>query len=356
MELKKLLLTNFRNYSQQEFTPSANPHLIIGPNGAGKTNTLEAIYLLCTGKSFRLKKDLDLIQVASDNEQPKEWARLEAIFSTPDGNDHKRVLKLMTSEVSQTSAIKTLEIDGVRRVSAKHLLPVVIFEPDQLRIITDGPDLRRSYLDDQISRLNSVYIKNLTNYRRVLSQRNRLLKLIKKNQAQIEDLFIWHVKMSELAAPIIQTRQDYINALNKEIANNYQRISKTKDAITVEYLPNFKPAKKGVASDQISNQLFRQLEQDAAKDVLIGFTRTGPHRDDFVIYLNDKNSSTSASRGEVRSIVLALKFSEFQQIRDFHNDTPLVLLDDVMSELDSSRQAELLKFFKPAQVIVTGIE
>ncbi len=342
MVLEKIRLINFRNYEDRTFELNKKLELVIGPNGVGKTNLLEAIYALCQGKSFKLKKDLELVK------KGQNWARIEASLDL-EGRAEKRVLKLSLSE---RGAVKTLEIDGVKRLAGRNLLPVVIFEPDQMRMITDSPDVRRAYLDERISFLDWEYAKNLADYRKVNLQRNRLLKQIKAGLAKAEDLFVWHVKMSELAAPIIIARREYLLKLNEKLEKDYRRISKKEDLLSVEYVPNF----DAEDSLSLSSKMFKKLEADVEVDVQTGFSRTGPHRDDWLIKLNQQNASVGASRGEIRTLILSLKLYEFEHLRESFGIVPLVLLDDVMSELDKSRREELLRFFEGAQVVVSGVE
>jgi DNA replication and repair protein RecF len=342
MILESLRVVNFRNYEDRLVELNCGLEIIVGPNGIGKTNILEAIHLVCEGSSFRLKKDLELVKKGC------EWARVEANFDL-DGRPEKRVLKLA---ISGERISKRMEINGVNRIASKHLLPVVVFEPDQMRMMTEGPELRRSYLDDRISFLDFEYAKNIAAYRRVILQRNRLLKQIKKGEAKKEDLFIWHVKLSELAAPIIMARRKYIDELNEKLENDYRKISKDKDKLAVEYLPSF--YRDGSA--KLSSDLFNKLEEGVEIDIQSGFTRHGPHRDDWMINLNNQSAATGASRGEIRTIILSLKLYEFEHLREGFGITPLVLLDDVMSELDKSRRKELLEFFKDAQVVMSGVE
>lgn len=342
MILEKIRLINFRSYADQTFDLDEKLEMVIGPNGIGKTNLLEAIYTLCQGKSFKLKKDVELIK------KGENWARIEANFNL-EGKREKRVLKLALSE---RGVIKSLEIDDTKKLAGKNLLPIVIFEPDQMRMITDSPDSRRSYLDERISFLDYEYGKNLADYKKVNLQRNRLLKQIKAGTAKVEDLFVWHVKMSELAAPIILARKDYLLKLNQKLEEDYRKVSKKDDNLRIEYKPNFD------CDDDLSlsSKMFKKLEKDVAIDVLTGFSRTGPHRDDWLITLNNQNAALGASRGEIRTLILSLKLYEFEHLRDSFGIVPLVLLDDVMSELDKSRRKELLRFFKDAQVVVSGVE
>ncbi len=158
--------------------------------------------------------------------------------------------------------------------------------------------------------------------------------------------------MSELAAPIITARRIYLEELNSKLEKDYRRISKKKDRVAVEYLPNFSKEE----SRQISSAMFAKLEKDVELDIQTGFTRTGPHRDDWSIRLNNQEASTGASRGEIRTLILSLKLYEFEHLSEGFGLRPLVLLDDVMSELDKTRRKELLKFFKDTQVVVSGVE
>lgn len=342
MILESLRIINFRSYSDKLLSPNQKLESIVGPNGIGKTNILEAIYVICQGRSFRLNKDLELVRKGQD------WARLEANFDL-DGKREKRVLKL---SVIGDKVAKKLEIDEANRMPSRNLLPIVVFEPDQMRMLTEGPDLRRSYLDDRISFLDRDYAKNLADYKRTLAQRNRLLKMIKKDEAKKEDLFIWHVKLSEVAEPIILARKKYIDELNEILEKDYRRISKKEDSVSAEYQPSFIKD----SSTALSNDLFKKLEEDVDIDIQTGFTRRGPHRDDWLIKLNGQEASTGASRGEIRTLILSLKLYEFEHLRESFGITPLVLLDDVMSELDATRRKELLGFFKDAQVIMSGVE
>jgi DNA replication and repair protein RecF len=342
MILENLRLVNFRSYDDKLISPDSKLEMIIGPNGVGKTNLLEAIYLLCQGGSFRLKKDHQLVKSGAP------WARIEANLDL-DGKPEKRVITL---KVHDERIIKKLEIDGVNRIPSKHLLPVVVFEPDQMRVITEGPELRREYLDEQISFLDYEYSRKLADYKKVIRQRNRLLKLIKKGEAKPEDLFVWHVKLSELAAPIVTARKEYLEDLSSKIEKDYRRISKNKDKVLVRYLPSFDREN----SARLTSELFAKLERDVEVDIQTGFTRRGPHRDDWELELNSKEASSGASRGEIRTLVLSLKLYEFENMREQFGITPLVLLDDVMSELDSTRRKELLEFFKEAQVVMSGVE
>jgi DNA replication and repair protein RecF len=341
MILERVILTNFRSYQNKDWVPDRKLELILGPNGAGKTNLLEATHLLCTGKSFRLNKDLDLIK------KDQDWARIEAIFDL-EGRREKRVLKL---KPSGPSSLKNLEVDGVSRLASKNLLPVIVFEPEQLNLLHGGKEERRAYLDERISFLDAEYAARLKDYKKVLAQRNRLLKLIKTFRAQAEDLFIWNIKLSELAAILIVRRRQYLEDLDKRLEADYRRISKKEDLVKVSYIPSFWQENQTI----ISSELFKKLEEGTVVDINCGFTRLGPHRDDWRIELNGQDAAFGASRGEVRSLILSLKMYEFEHLKNDFGITPIVILDDVMSELDQSRQKELLRFFDQAQVLVSGI-
>ncbi len=343
MLIKNIELINFRGYAHKTLSFQSNPELIIGPNGIGKTNLLEAIYLACSGRSFRLgNKDISLIKEGAD------WAKIDLEVEVEGRNRHHTV-KLKSSS---GSAHKSLEISQTKKLFSKNTLPVVLFEPSQLSLLVASPGERRAYLDSNLSLINPQYNLDLLNYRKALLQRNRLLKLIAGGKYAVQDLFIWNVKLSELGAKITLARNQYLLDLDGRLQRYYQKISKGVDTLSVDYVANLSAAMNAAS---LSAELFSKLERASSQDVLIGFTRHGPHKDDWQIKLNGQNAAHSASRGEIRSIILSLKLFEFWNLEKIFATEPVILLDDVMSELDATRRQELLSFFNPAQVIVTGV-
>ncbi len=326
-------LQHFRSYSDKNFAFSKGVNVIVGKNGSGKTNLLEAILFLATGGSFR-SDDKNLIQFNHP------WARLDGNFS-----NGSRTAKLEISGEEKTN--KSFIIDGkqVKRLSRQSSMPAVLFEPDHLQLLSREPSIRRQVFNDLLYKLNPEYKAILTDYRRALAQRNALLKFISPNKP--DQLFVWNVRMSELGSKIALIRQQLLESINERLSDVYQDISNRPTRTEIHYVT--KLDKQNYASS-----LLRRLEDTVELDKERGFTSSGPHRDDYNFILNDKPASSSASRGEVRSLLLALKIIEFKKVEEIFERTPILLLDDVFSELDKTRQAKLVEYLSNTQVIITS--
>lgn len=305
---------------------------MVGPNTAGKTNLLEAVMVACTGSSFRAK-DVQLIQ------NTKEWARIDVHTS----QNELRTIKIQKDLHNKTK--KTYEIDdkSFTRLSIDKKQPVVLFEPNNLQLIEGEPTLRREYLDALLEQSLPGYSQQLAQYRRVLAQRNRLLKQDFFDEKQ---LFAWNVKLVELAEKIALQRQAVISVINNRINQLYQSISTKNKHTSVAYIST-------VQSQNYGSQLLQLLERDIDKDRLRGFTSHGPHRDDMVVCFGSDPALHTASRGELRTLVLTLKILELQLLEDRRGVRPTLLLDDVFSELDGGRRKALTDFLKDHQTILT---
>ncbi len=326
-----LRLQNFRSFADASFELNQGVNIIVGPNASGKTNLLEAILVLAKGSSYRAK-DSELIQFH------KPWARIDG--HNPDST--QRTVKL-TSEPTKT---KHYEINGkiYKRLSLTNSLPVVLFEPNHLRLLTGSPDGRRDYLDDLIEQTTVGYGTTRRQYRRTLAQRNRLLKqAARASQAQ---LFPWNVRLSQLAGQIFRARNQLTDQINSEITQLYKQLSSTTVKITTNY------SNKWPISDY-ETRLLKKLEIDQAEDQTRGFTSSGPHREDLLINFDDRPAQEVASRGEIRTTVLALKIIELKTIEAARQTTPLLLLDDVFSELDGKRRHTLTDYLSPYQTFIT---
>ena len=327
--LKSIKLQNFRSYKIQEFSFSAKTNFIIGPNASGKTNILEAILCLNTGKSYR-GSDENLIRLNED------WARVDGEYF----NNQLRSL-ILTKSVNKTTKKQLLNNNDNKKTLN---FPTIIFDPNQLFLLYGSPELRRSFLDNILEGIDPTYKKISQDYFRVLKQRNSLLKQTNTNK---DVLFPWNIKISQLAESIVQRRVELVNSLNELITSNYQDLSSDKKHVRVEYL-SIKTIKSNYSSI-----LLKLLEQNLAKELIIGHTLFGPHKDDFEVYLNNQKSSVVGSRGENRSLVLALKKCELDLMKTKLNENPIVLLDDVFSELDKARRSQLINLFKDQQTIYT---
>jgi len=331
MYIKSLSLKNFRNYENQniEFSPEKN--IFFGLNGQGKTNIIEALYFMQSGKSYRCSKEKETIKFGCD------FAKIEAEFVK---DERKNNIQFFLSEK------KSIKINGIAIDRLSELIGnvnLVIFTPDHLNLIKEGPSVRRSFLDSFISQLKPMYFKNLINYYKVLKQRNNILKSNKKNM--LDTISVWDEKLADLSINISEMRESAINKINEYI-NKPDKMSQTEN-IRLEYISGIKGDFK--SKENILNQLKSGLE----RDLEYRMTMTGPHRDDFDIFMDEKNIKKYGSQGQQRSCVLKLKLSECEIIKEKTGEMPPILLDDILSELDEKRRKNFMENIKDTQVIIT---
>ena len=329
MHVSRLHLHQFRSHEDAVFDFDPHVTAIIGPNGSGKTNILEAIYTLCMGKSFRDGDD-DLITYEQD------WYRIEGSI-----DDVARELRYQPSNKG-----KQLIIDGTSkgRFTYRQQLPVVLFEPDDLLMIHGSPSARRKYIDELLQKLSLPYRQLLARYERVLTQRNNLLKQRHSMSELKDNLFVWDVSLAEIGSKIIAMRIDIIEQINMLASETYSDIAGKKQNLTLSYVH---PHQQQTES-QIVSALTHHLDDDLRR----GFTTVGPHRHDIEFELELQSAKHTASRGEVRTILLSLKYIEIQLLTKERADTPILLLDDVFSELDNDRKRRLSEI-PGVQVILT---
>lgn len=328
--ITSIRLQQFRSYLDESFELGSSVNIIVGPNGSGKTNLLEAILVLARGSSYRVK-DVDLIAFE------KPWARLDSLVD----ND-ERTVKIVTTPRPQ----KTYEINGklFRRLTLQHSLPVVLFEPNHLLLLSGSPESRRSYLDDLLEQIQPGYGTLRRQYKRTLVQRNALLK--KGSSAASTQLFPWNVRLSQLGATMARARAQLVESIDASLPTLYTELSQTKTVVAAKYHHQF-------PLEHYETQLLHKLESNQEIDFMRGFTGSGPHREDFSVLFNDHPTAETASRGEVRTAVLALKILELQTLQTARQQTPLLLLDDVFSELDGARRQALTSFLQPYQTFIT---
>lgn len=328
--IQTLRIQQFRSYQDASFEFEPGVNIIVGPNASGKTNLLEAILVVSHGGSYRAKDD-DLIQ------HHKEWARLDALID----DTQTRVFKISQNKTPNKEFV--LNNTSRKRLRYEDVLPVVLFEPNHLILLTKSPELRRAYLDETISQSVPEYNTLLKSYKRALAQRNNLLK---QPHVAADMYFVWNVRLSEVGAHIVRLRKQFVDQHAHQINNYYNEIVDTNHTVTTTYhsqLPN----------DTYSEAMLRELESRLATDRQRGFTSIGPHRDDLHISIDSKPISASASRGETRTIVLALKLVELTVIEQARNQKPILLLDDVFSELDGARRKNLTKHLRNYQSFIT---
>lgn len=323
-------LQHFRSYTDDSFELSAGVNIIVGANASGKTNLLEAVLVNCLGGSYRAKDTEMLAHNAP-------WARVDAV--TQEGT---RTVKF---EPHQLGVKKTYEINNqkLQRLSLQKTIPVVLFEPNHLLILTGSPDLRREYIDTLLEQSVPGFGLLRKQYRRALAQRNALLK----HGSATTQLFAWNIRLSELGGQIARERIALVSQLNQTIQELYRSLAHAPGAtVAVHY-------QTACVAAQYSSDLLHKLEAHTTKDIERGFTSYGPHRDDLSIVLNGHPALLSASRGETRTLLLTLKIVELHILEQARGKKPLLLLDDVFSELDGARRHALTTYLERYQTFLT---
>jgi DNA replication and repair protein RecF len=329
--IANIRLQNFRSYKDESFEFDPKVNIVVGPNASGKTNLLEAVLVLARGTSYRAR-DAELVQFK------KPWARLEGNFQK-----QSRIVKI---ELTASQPVKNFAVDDkpFKRLSLDRTVPVVFFEPNHLQLMTRGPEIRRDYFDELLERSLPEFKSISASYRRTLAQRNALLKHGRVRASQ--QLFAWNIRLSELGAQIAAARQQLIDQINKDISKNYSRIASKRTKVRLEYDCQF-PA------PNYASRMLSKLEKNIDLDFERGFTSSGPHREDIIFYIDTQPAGISASRGETRSLLLALKIFELQLIEKVRGQPPIFLLDDVFSELDGRRRQALVETLAGRQTIIT---
>ncbi len=328
--VKKLSVQNIRSHDKFKINLSPTVTVIVGNNGSGKTSIIEAIYIGLRGTSFK-GTDNDILRYNSP------WWRIDIEFD----NFIKRTI---TYNPELTTGRKKIVVGDktMYRLPAKLKHPVVLFEPDDLRLLHGSPTRRRQFIDRFISQLDPMYQSAIHKYDRALKQRNNLLK--KRGVGQNE-LFVWDIAISEYGAYIIEKRIAFIERINSKLNDQYNLIAMSHNIASVHYSNTY----IGDIKQKLLNDLHSHIERDKS----LGFTGTGPHRHDVIFKFNNYSALDVASRGEVRTIVLAIKFMEVEIIEQITNTKPIILLDDVFSELDASRRQAITKYLKNYQTIIT---
>lgn len=334
MQIDILKLENFRNYPllDIEFSPKTN--IIYGDNGQGKTNILEAIYICGFGKSYRQSQERETI-----NTDAKE-AHIRAEFFA--GHTKKRFDVHIKKNETKGVAVNQIPIKRLRDLFGQ--VNIVMFSPEDMEIIKRGPSARRNYLNLEICQIDHIYADDLISYTKILKQRNGLLKEIEKNNdpALTETLDVWDLQLTEYGKKLISRRKKYLEEMNEYILDIHYDISGGKEKVELIYEPN-------TDEDDLYEELLRARE----KDKIYKNTSVGPHRDDFSFYVNGKDAKIYGSQGQQRTAILSLKLSELKMIEEKTGEKPILLLDDVLSELDRNRQEELIKRIEGIQTIIT---
>ena len=334
MWIKKIKIKNFRNYKEEEINLEKNINIFYGENAQGKTNIIESIFLCSLGKSFRAKKDIEMIKLNEEN------AIVEIEYEK---SDREGKIKI------ELGNKKNIYLNGIKIKKLSELLGnlnIVIFTPDDINILKGGPQNRRRFLDIMISQLRPNYMHILNLYLKTIEQRNKYLRQIKEENRDENLIEIWDEKLAEYAIKICEYREEFINKIIEKIKKIHKNITNGKEEIELEYITECKDKEK----------YLKLLKERRKLDIIKGFTTKGVHRDDFVIYINEKEINIYGSQGQNRTAMLSLKLAELQVINDEIGEYPILLLDDFMSELDKNRRKNFLENIENTQVIITGTE
>ena len=323
MFIKRLQMLNYRNYNALDIELCPNVNVFMGDNAQGKTNILEAIYYCAFAKSHRTSKDKELIN----------WNGEHAFISVDVGRERldKRIDISILKDGKKSIRINKIKIKKIGELFGN--FNVVMFSPEDLRIIKDSPGVRRKFIDMELCQLNPKYYYNLVQYNKVLNERNILLR---NRSTSSEMLEIYDMQLVEFGYNIIRERIKYIESLNKYAEKIHSDITSGKEKINFKYISTIKDL------ENIKENFYTLLEKNRSKDCDRGTTSIGPHRDDLKFYINDMNASFG-SQGQQRSLILSLKMAEIALIKKVTEEFPILLLDDVMSELDNHRQLKLLE-------------
>ena len=334
MNIKKISLLNFRNYVNENIEFNENINILYGDNARGKTNIIEWIFISAFGKSFRAKKDNELIKIGQEN------TKVIIEYQKKDRNGKIEIILNKKKEIL---------INGVKIKKLSEILGIVnivLFTPDDINILKNGPSRRRRFLDMMIGQLRPNYVYLLNLYLKTLEQRNIYLRQIQNNDINNNMLDIWDEKIVEYGKKVYEYRLEFINKIISKINKIHSKITEEKEVIRIEYKSDIKDKDK----------FLEELKQDRKKDILRGFTSRGIHRDDFMIYINDKLVNIYGSQGQNRTVILSLKLTELEIIKEEIDENPILLLDDFMSELDEKRRQNFLNNISNTQVIITCTE
>ena len=332
MNIRSIELKNFRNYENLEISFDEGTNILFGDNAQGKTNILEAAYMSGTTKSHKGSRDREMIRFG------EEEAHLKTVV-VRGGREYQIDMHLKKNRA------KGIAIDKIPIKKASELfgiLNIVFFSPEDLTIIKNGPAERRRFLDSELCQLDRIYLADLTNYNKILAQRNKLLKDMIYRPSLSDTLPVWDMQLIETGKKIIRRRKQFVDELREIVSDIHYRISGGKEELFLKYEPN------------IDDIFFEdELSRAKEKDKKLCQTSVGPHRDDLLFSIGNVDIRKYGSQGQQRTSALSLKLSEIELVRKSISDTPVLLLDDVLSELDSSRQNYLLNNISDTQTIIT---
>lgn len=340
MQIQSVELINFRNYEKEKIHFKNNLNVIVGKNAQGKTNLLESIFLCCVGKSFKTNVEKDLIN------KTKTTASVRINFTNKTGN-----VNVVIGLENNKKFVKLNEINLLKISQLLGNLCCVFFSPNELKLIKETPDDRRKFINLDLSQINKEYYFNLIRYNNILKERNKLLKMYENETTIKETLPIWDTQLASVGAKIIKDRLNFINNLNSYAHIEHKNLTNNEENLFISYnsFENF----ENKTEKEIEQSLLSSLKNAYEKDIKLKFTTIGPHRDDIKFTINGFDVKNFASQGQQRTVALSLKLAELEIFKGVLGEYPVLLLDDVFSELDDERQAKLINRIKSIQTIIT---
>ena len=338
MEIKSIELSNFRNYNNQKIKLSPHLNIIIGNNAQGKTNILEGVFLCAIGKSPRTTKDKDMIKWNCSFGK----ITLEVLKSA----GQKKIEMYLFANQNKAIKINGLGISKISELLGE--FNAIYFSPDELKLVKDSPDERRRFMDLSISQFNKNYFHALRKYNEILAQRNKLLKTNNNEKIVAQTISIWDEQLATVGAQMIIDRIAFIDNIKKPANEAQKYLTNSKENLELEYT-----GMVAQDADTIKQLLLNAYHESLKKDMTLGYTTVGPHRDDIKIVVDDIDIRHFGSQGQQRTTALALKLAELEVFKQNTGEYPVLLLDDVLSELDAERQTKLLKRVSKIQTILT---
>ena len=334
MEITKIELFGFRNYKKAEINFGNNLNIICGKNAQGKTNLLEAVYFCVVGKSFRASREKEVINISSDIAKIKVYIKKQVGTST---------VEIIFSRTSK----KTIKINGIPIKKISELLGefnAVFFAPDELKLIKESPEDRRRFMDIDISQTSRQYFYLLTRYNQILQNRNKQLKTDIAQDDLKKIMQIWNEQLADCMLKLCKFRQNFVQSLAPFAQSAHAYLTDNAEKLDIEYV--------GI-KETTKQQIIKKLEENLQKDLQLGYTSYGTHRDDIKVMVNGIDVRVFGSQGQQRTCALALKLAELNIIQNITHSKPVLLLDDVLSELDSGRKKRLLEYCKDTQTLIT---
>lgn len=341
MYIEKIKLINFRNYKELDIELCEGVNIFYGQNAQGKTNIIEAIHMASTGKSHRTQKDLELIKWND------EESKIKIDFIKE--KEEKKIEVYLNKFLKKQIKLNGVKLDRIGDLIGN--LKTVIFSPDHMRIIKGGPVERRRFMDILLSQVRPGYYYNLVQYLRTLEQRNKLLIEVKANSSILKTIDVWNEQLAYFGTKLITARHDFLKILCEMASDTHKKISNDKEDLKIRYNSNIEYNIN--FEKEIKENFIQALKKSIKIDLKRSITHKGPHRDDILFFINEKEVKKYSSQGQQRTSLLSLKISELKYMKEETGEVPVLLLDDVFSELDMERQKYLVEFIKGIQAIIT---